>query len=93
MEAANTSVMHRDDDPGQVMAALCSESVGQGQAVLPWEGRAIHFLTVRLLRDEKPQCTSERTHVPTRCFFMVPNSVHDPSLSVLIKQRKKLGDE
>lgn len=76
LKTVNTSVMHRYDDPSQVMAALSGDLLAKDKKFFPGKAESFSFLPVRLLWDEKPQHTAERAYLAKRNFALVPHKIY-----------------
>lgn len=68
METANTSVMHRDDDPGQVTAALCSDLLAKDKQFFP--GKAEQFAScLSGFSRMRSHSTQQKEHMDQRDAF------------------------
>lgn len=64
--------MHKYDDPGQVVVDLHGDLLAKDKQFFPGKAEQFGLLPVRLLWDERPQHTAERTHSSKRYFAPVP---------------------
>lgn len=91
MEAASTSVMHRDDDPGQVMAALCSDLLAKDKQFFP--GKAEQFTScLSGFSGMRSHSAQQKEHSTNEMLFPGAKFSSSPFIKCAHQTKKETGE-